>query len=144
MAAADLAAADGVAAALTWLQRHPRVLAHVDGDAGRVGPYNRPPYPRLRVLAETGDDRNLRWLRVAGVRLEAVGDSDGSPGDKALHDLLYNALAALTELPDEPVGPGEAVVTYVESGGGGGRSPLPNGQPRWLATVRLHIHPPHQ
>lgn len=140
MPAADLAAADGLAAALGWLQRHPRVTAFFAG----VGAENLPPYPLLRVRPTTsGGGRNLRWLLAPELTLESLGDLDGTPGSAALRRGLFIAVAALTELPAAPAQPGQPVVTHVEDAGGGGESPLPTGQPRWVMTVRLYVHPPN-
>ncbi len=142
MAATDLAGADPVAVALAWLRQHPDVQ-QVLGN-GQVGGVNQPPYPRLTVLDPPGDDRSLRWLIAPTLTLEALGDLDGRHGKDVLRRLLYTALGALVELPEHPTPPGQPVVTAVTSAGGGGWSPLPTGQGRYLATVRMHMHPGHR
>lgn len=109
------------------------------GDA--VGPDNEPPYPRLRLTDPPGDDRGLTHLIAPLLQVEALGDLDGSPGKPALRALLYDALQVLVAIPTVPTLPGQPVITRVVSTGGGGWSPLPNGQPRYLATVRLYGHP---
>jgi hypothetical protein len=140
MGAADLAAADPVPAVIEWLGSHPVVTAALGG-AGRVGFDNAPPYPRLRVTEGTGgDDRDLRWLLAPEVQIEALGDLDGSPGKEALRQALYTALGALAELPDQPSTAGP-VITAVRSSRAGGWVPEASGQPRYLAAVRVHVHP---
>jgi hypothetical protein len=144
MATADLAAADGLAAARTWLLSHPDVTAALGGP-GRVGSRNEPPYPRV-ILSDTpgGSDRGLRWLLAPEVTVAVIGDLDGSPGKAELRRILYVVLGALLELPDVPQdAPGVPVVTSVDSSAGGGWSPEPTGQPRYISAVRISIHPPH-
>jgi hypothetical protein len=138
----NLAAADGLAAARVWLLSHPAVTAALGGP-DRVGPRNVPPYPRLLLTdGPGGSDRNLRWLIAPLITVAALGDLDGTPGKAELRRILYVALTALAELPDFPTAPGAPVVTQVESAAGVGWSPEPTGQPRYIASVRVFIHPP--
>jgi len=72
----------------------------------------------------------------------------GLTGQKPiLRAICYRALQALAELPEaQALGEWERldhepVVTFVESTGGGGYVPEPTGQPRYLATLRLYVHP---
>lgn len=141
MPAADLARADPLPAVIAWLDAHPAVAGELGG-TGRVAGTNEPPYPRLRLTDPPGDDRQLRWLMAARLRVEALGDLDGSPGKAALRRVLYVALGALKELPDQPANAGGVVITEVVSSAGGGWSPLASGQPRYLATVSVYAHPP--
>lgn len=142
MATADLAAADPLAAARTWLLSHPAVTAALGGP-DRVGRRNEPPYPRI-VLTDTpgGADRDLRWLVAPELAVHALGDVDGTPGPAALRRILYITLVALTELPDHAPAPGAPVVTSVVSTSAVGWTPEPTGQPKYSAAVRLYMHPP--
>ncbi len=112
------------------------------GGSGRVGAFNEPPYPRLRVLdTPGGDDRDLKWLIAPEIQLEAYGDLDGSPGKAKLREILYVALGALMELPHQPPADGYPVITGVASSRSGGWIPEPSGQPRYVTAVRLWVHP---
>lgn len=118
-------------------------VRHLADDAERVrGDGPRPPYPMV-VLGTTtaGDDGDLRWRVAPELLVEAWGDPDGRPGKAALREVLYDTLAVLASLPEQDYGPGEAVVTNVASSAGGGWSPDPTGQPRWVAAVRITAHP---
>lgn len=110
------------------------------GNPEAIGPANEPPYPCIVLTDPPGSDLGLRHLVAPLLQVEALGDPDGSPGKPALRRLLYTVLEELKALPDQRFGPGETVVTEVESSAGGGWSPLPTGQPRYLATVRLYMH----
>lgn len=139
MTVEDLARADPLPRVISWLSEHPAVIDALGG-VGRVGAFNKPPYPCLRVLdTGGGDDRNLRWLICQEVQLEAFGDLDGSPGKEALRRILYVAMAAVAELPDQ-LG-ASPVITSVGSGRAGGWVPEPTGQPRYLSTVLVFAHP---
>lgn len=136
----DLADVDPVAIARAPLLASERLEAALGG-GGRVGPYNEPPYPCIRLTDPPGDDRDMRHLIAPLVQVEVYGDPDGSPGKPALRRILYIALQVLKTLPEQDYQRGEPVVTQVTSSGGGGWSPEPTGQPRYIATVRLHMHP---
>ena len=136
----DLADADPVAIARTHLLADPKVT-EVLGGADRVGARNQPPYPCVRLTDPPGDDRTLVHLIAPVVQIEVYGDPDGSPGKPALRRILYTVLQSLARLPETPTVAGEPVVTAVVSTGGGGWSPEPTGQPRYLATVRMYMHP---
>lgn len=136
-----LPGADPLPRVLDWLRGHPQVTAALGG-AGRVGLYNEPPYPRLRVTDPPGAAaRPLRWLTATSLQLEAYGDLGGDPGKDALRACLWTALGALAELPDQPAGDGQPVITAVTLDGSGW-VPEPTGQPRYLATVTVLTHPP--
>lgn len=136
----DLADVDPVALARTWLMGRPRVIAVLGG--ARFPARNEPPYPCVRLTDPPGDDRSLTHLLAPLVQVEVLGDVDGTPGKPVLRRILYTVLQELTYLPDQEFGPGEVVVTSVTASGGGGFVPEPNGQPRYIATVRMHAHPP--
>lgn len=140
-AAENLARVDPLPRLTAWLSGHPAVVAALDG--GAVGPRNEPPYPCLRVLDPAGGDyRNLQWLVSVDIQLEAYGDLGGHPGKSALRRLLNTALGALAELPDAAAPPAGPVITAIASVPGGGWLPEPGtGQPRYIATVRVHLHP---
>jgi hypothetical protein len=136
-----LARADPIPRVISWLGTHSAVSAELGG-SGRVGAYNEPPYPRLRVIdVAGGDDRQLLWLLTTGVQLEAYGDLSGAPGKAALRRALYVALGALMELPDQAAPEGGPVVTAIRSSTAGSWSPEPSGQPRYVASVRVYSHP---
>lgn len=140
--AADLAAFDPLSLCIAWLGAHDKVTEALGG-AGRVGGTNLPPYPRLMLTDPPGgSDRDMRWQYNVRVQVEALGDLSGRPGKAALRQIIYVAIAALTELPQQPVAPGAPVVTGVTAFGGGGWLPLPNDQPRYLTSVTVHGHPP--
>lgn len=141
MAPGTLADADPVPVVIAWLNAHSMVTAALGG-TGRVGFWNEAPYPRLRVLDVGGDDRELLWLTSPELQIEAYGDLDGSPGKAQLRRILYVALGALIELPNQPVPPGQPVVSYIKSTRAGGWMPEPSGQPRYVAAVRVYCHPP--
>lgn len=149
----DLAAADPVAVVVSRLRASRKVGVELgldpDSDtfavdmADRIGDRNTAPYPRLIVADPPGgSNRGLRWLMAPAVQMEAIGDLNGRPGLAALRRILFVALQEVAAIPDTPVGPGEPVVTAVTADGSGGKVPLPNGQPRYLSTVILSIHPP--
>lgn len=141
MTADPIESIDVVARVVAHLAAHPRVVA-VLGDGHRVGGRNQPPYPRVRVTQPPGGSlREGRWLLAPTVEVEVLGDVDGSPGDPAMVAAWTATIAALRDLPDQPHVPGLPVVTAVTFPGGGGSSPEPNGQPRWLFTAQIHVHP---
>lgn len=131
--------ADPMPRVLSWLSASAE-LADALGGAGRVGPRNEPPFPRLRVLdVPGGDDRDGVWLAATRVQVEAYGDLDGSPGKAELRRILYLAIGVLAQLPDQPGG--DPVITAVRSAQAGGWSPEPTGQPRYVASVTVWAHP---
>ena len=142
----DLADTDVLALARRFLVAHTGVTEALGGE-GRVASLNEPPYPRIRLSDPPGLDRNLKHLIAPILQIEVLGDP-GLTGQKpALRRILYKALQALEGLPEaQATGQweriaGEPVCTFVESTGGGGYVPEPTGQPRYLATVRLYVHP---
>lgn len=135
-----LTRADPIAVARPWLLSRAAVT-DVLGGPDRVLATNRPPYPCVVLTDPPGDDRNLRHLIAPLLQIEVLGNMDGTPGKHVLREALYTILDELVLLPEQPTGPGDPVVTHVESSGGGGWVPLPTGQPRYLSTVRLYMHP---
>lgn len=137
----DLAAADPVTVALRALRESADMEQVLGG--GQVGGLNEPPYPRVTVTdTPGGDDRGLRWLIAPELQIEALGDLDGRHGKASLRRIVYTALGVLVEVPEQPTRPGEPVVTAVVSTGAAGWTPLATGQGRYLATVRMYLHPP--
>ncbi len=136
-----IADADPVAVVLAWLAEHPRVQEALGGP-GRVSGLAEAPWPRLRVAAGPGGDlRTLTWATAPEVALELYGDPAGWPGPAAMrHTLLTCALAA-TELPDAQPAPGRPVVSDVRPSGMLIDSPLATGQPRWVMSLILTLHP---
>lgn len=140
----DIVRADPLPRVLAWLSGHAAVTAALGG-TGRVGARNVPPYPRLIITDPPGgDDRQLLWLMSKAVQVEAVGDLDGTPGKAALNAILYTALGVLVDLPDQPTPSGGPVITAVRSSVAGGWSPLPSGQPRYIAQIQVFAHPTPQ
>ena len=136
-----LTRADPVAAARAWLLTRTTVSTALGG-TGRVGSHNEPPYPCVVLTDPPGNDLTLRHLIAPILQIEVLGDMDGSPGKPALREILYTVLEELVLLTDTPqTDPTQPVVTAVTSSGGGGWVPMPNGQPRYLATVTMHMHP---
>lgn len=140
-----LPATDPVPLATWWLGQHAAVTAALGG--GHISMWLEPPYPCLRLVdTSAGSDGDLLWFTSPEIQVEAYGDLDGSPGKQALRALLYTALGAFRELADVPwpyegAPSGVPVVTWAASSRAGGYSPLPSGQPRYIAAVRLYCHP---
>jgi hypothetical protein len=70
-----------------------------------------------------------------------IGDLDGTPGKAALYRIAMTAVGALVQWPDadlrsrRPRGhAGQAQMP--------GWMPLPTGQPRYVSTATLWMHPP--
>ena len=142
----DLADTDVVALARRYLAAHPGVTEALGGE-GRVASLNEPPYPRIRLNDPPGDDRLMQHLIAPLLQIDLLGDP-GLTGQKpSLRRAMYTVLQALRELPEkQALGQweriaGEPVVTAVTSTGGGGYVPEPTGQPKYVATVRLYVHP---
>lgn len=141
MAVDDLARADPLPRIISWLSTHSALAAELGG-AGRVGLYNEPPFPRLRVIdVPGGNDRYLTWLIAVNIQIEVFGDLSGTPGKAALRRALYVALGALMELPEQDIPPGAPVITAIRSQGGGVWAPEPSGQPRYIASTLVYAHP---
>ena len=100
------------------------------------------PYPCVVLTDPPGDDRDLQHLVAPILQIEVIGDLDGTVPPATLRRILYTVLARIKELPDQEFAAGEPVVTHVTSAGGGGWVPLPNGQPRYISTVTMFMHPP--
>ncbi len=135
---------DPVALTLPYLTTHPYVVTALGGgDIGdHISARNEPPYPHIRLLDPPGNDLDLRHLLAPVMQIEVHGDLDGSHGKPFLRDILYAVLEALVDMPNQPqINPTAPVITAVGSTGGGGWSPEPTGQPRYLATVQIHMHP---
>lgn len=137
----DLADADPVAVARAWLVTRTALTDLLGSGSDGIGADNVPPYPCVRLLDPPGNDRTLRHLIAPLLQVEVLGDLDGHPGKPMLRNILYRVLQELVLLPEQPTGPGEPVVTHVQSTGGGGWAPEPTGQPRYIATVQMFMHP---
>lgn len=139
-----LTRADPVAVARAWLLSRQAVTTALGG-ADRVLADNEPPYPCVVLTDPPGNDRDLRHLIAPMLQIEVMGDMDGSPGKPALREILYTVLEELVVLAEsEQTDPAQPVVTAVTSTGGGGWVPMPTGQPRYIATVQMHMHPAPQ
>lgn len=140
--AGHLTEADPIPITRAWLLASPLVTEALGGP-DRVSAHNEPPYPCAVLTDVPGSDRGLRHLIAPLVQVEVIGDVDGTPGKPALRRALYTILERLRDLPEtEQTDPTLPIVTAVVSTGGGGWSPLPTGQPRYLATVQVYMHPP--
>ncbi|MDB4873234.1 MAG: hypothetical protein JWL97_4238 [Gemmatimonadales bacterium] len=140
MAVEDLADADPLPRVLAWLNAHPTLTAALGGP-GRVDALNEAPYPRIRFTHSGGADGDLRWLINPEFQLEVLDDLAGTTGRAGLRRILYLAYGALVALLEQPVPPGEPVITWFQGGRGGGWSPLGTGQGRYVGTVRAWSHP---
>lgn len=136
----DLTDVDPVAVARAFLLTRSAVTEALGGD--QIGSHNEPPYPCVVLSDPPGNDRFMRHLIAPLLQIEVLGDMDGSPGKPALRRVLYRILQELATLPEHPCVPGQPVVTDVVTSGGGGWVPMPTGQPRYLATVQMFMHPP--
>lgn len=135
-----LTEADALAVAFARLNSSEAVTSELGGE-GRITDSNTPPYPCVRLIDPPGNDRFAQHLIAPIVQVEVLGDLDGTPGKHVLRRILYTVIDELVDIPNQPVGPGQPVVTSVTPSGGGGWSPEPNGQPRYIATLVMHVHP---
>lgn len=142
----DLVDTDVLALTRRYLLSLPSVTEVLGGE-GRVGPRNEPPYPMLRLTDPPGDDRSLNHLIAPLVQFEMYGDPAATGQKPMLRKALYRVLQEMGRLPErQALGEfehreHEPWVTNVGSTGGGGYVPEPTGQPRYIATLRLHVHP---
>lgn len=141
MSAHPVVQADALARILPYLRSDPE-LEGLLGGPGRIAGINKPPYPRLSLSYLVGDDRETTWLISPNIQFEALGDPDGTPGSGALRRILYTALSLVQRLPDLPVAPTDPVITRVLPTTSAAPLPLPSGQPRWVASRRIYVHPP--
>lgn len=132
--------ADPITETITFLEAHTDVSAEFSGVSTEV----EAPFPHLRVTpAEGGSLESLRWQHSAAVQIEAIGDPSGLPGMADLRRRLMVAVAAMGQLSEQVVtDPASTVVTFVEGTSGAPVwSPLPEGNPRWLATFVVGVRP---
>lgn len=132
---------DPAALTIGYLAAHPDVIAAV-GATGRVAGVNRPPYPRVTVTDPPGDDRYMTWLIAPVISTEIIGDLDGSPGKAVLRRVGMTVVTVMGMWPQVSAIEGHPVICEVRSVGGLGWMPLPTGQPRYVATFRIWMHPP--
>ncbi len=133
--------ADPFPVVLSYLQGLPALQAELGGP-DRVGADHVPPYPRLRVRpAPGGSDDDLQWLVSQAVRLEALDSTDAPVGDQQLRRILYTALGALRQLPEQPAVPDQPVISWVKSATSGQPLPEADGRNRWFAVVHIGSHP---
>lgn len=143
----DLSQVDPVGLSRAWLLQDADLGAALGATSPedfvrRLGPYNEPPYPRLVLTDPPGDDRYLDYLVAPVMQIEVLGDFDGTVTKATLRTILYrHVLPRLRAMSQQEFGPKDPVITNVGSTGGGGWSPLPGDQPRYLATVQIHGHP---
>lgn len=135
---------DAAGLAIAYLSGHPdvaAVFAAYGGTAGRVAGVNRPPYPRITVSDPPSGPGLLRWLVSPSVQIEVIGDLDGTPGKAALYRIAMTVVGALVQWPDATFTSDDPVVTYVTAQMPGWM-PLPTGQPRYVSTATVWLHPP--
>ncbi|MGW0033086.1 hypothetical protein ACWDXD_25125 [Streptomyces sp. NPDC003314] len=141
MSGPNLADADPVSAILAWLQTHPEV-ADALGGPGRVSGIEEAPWPHLRVDHGPGGDLgDLTWRIQPEVTLELLGDPGGWPGKAELRRILLRCTKAAQELVEAPHVPGQPVISGIKPSGLLIWSPLVTGQPRWLLTLSITLHP---
>lgn len=141
MTAFELADADPVSEVLAWLTQHPKV-AEALGGPGRVSGIAEGPWPHLSVGHGPGGDlRGLVWATSPEVQLEVYGDPGGWPGRGELRRVLLLCAAAAKELVEAPHTPGRPVISGIRPSGLLIWSPLVDGQPRWLLSLSVTLHP---
>lgn len=142
----SLADADPIALVVRYLDSRSRVIEALGGE-GRIGMLNEPPYPRVVLGNPPGDDRDMQHLVAPLVQFEVLADPEDTGAGQALRRILWTILEELRALPERQALQefnhlaDEPWVTGVTSTGGSGYVPLPTGQRRYIATVRLHMHP---
>lgn len=104
------------------------------------------PWPACRVyVTPAGSDRQLRWDIEPEVQVElwdAPAEAD-QLGPAECRRRLYVLLGRIRAMADRDHQPGQVVVSRVTSAVPGTLLPDPtSGQPRWLATLRVVLHPP--
>jgi hypothetical protein len=135
---------DPAALAITYLSGHPDVaaaFAAYGGAAGRVAGVNRPPYPRITVADPPSGSQLLTWHVSTWVAIEVIGDLDGTPGKSALRHIAMTVIGALAQWPDATFEPDDPVITQVMAQIPGW-APLGTGQPRYVGTATVWLHPP--
>lgn len=141
MSAPVLVAADPAAFIVRYLAQHP-VLLEALGGPGRVGPRNRPPYPRVVVTDQPGGQiRPTVWAIDTEYLFEIMGDPDGSQGRQQLRAIMLTVEGLMAELPAAAREPGDPVVTAVSFYGSGGFTETADRQKRYIATATVTSHP---
>lgn len=136
-----LVAADPAALIARYLSTHP-VLLEALGGSDRVGPRNRPPYPRVVITDQPGGTiRPTVWSIDTEYLIEVFGDPDGSHGKQQLRTIMLTVEGLLAELPNAPRAGGDPVVTSVAFFGSGGYTETADRQKRYIATVTVTSHP---
>lgn len=136
-----LADADPVSVILAWLQQSP-AAADALGGPGRVSGIPEAPWPHLLVGHGPGGDlRDLNWVISPEVTLEVYGDPGGWPGKAELRRILLRCAAAAQARVEAPHVPGEPVISGIRPSGVLVWAPLVDGQPRWLMTLSVTLHP---
>ncbi|OEJ21115.1 hypothetical protein [Streptomyces subrutilus] len=136
-----LADADPVSELLAWLQQSTGV-ADALGGPGRVSGIPEAPWPHLVVTHGPGGDlRDLTWATSPEVTLELHGDPGGWPGRAELRRILLLCATAAKKVVEAPHVPGLPVISGIAPSGTLIWSPLVDGQPRWILTLAVTIHP---
>lgn len=138
-----LADADPVGAAMGWLAsgRFADLLDSLRTGPGRqVGALNEPPFPRLQVAEANWDPRDFTGLSWMALRIDILGDPNGSTGKAVLSRVAIAALEHLKAMREEPHVGG---CTFTEvTGASLAWSPLPpTFQPRYVISPTLWFKP---
>jgi hypothetical protein len=135
-----LVALDALSVVRAHLIADPDVLAALGGP-DRVGGRNAPPFPRVLLTDPPGgDDRGHVHLVERVVQIATLGDPADEIAKADLAQIHRTVVASVYALPTVTPSPGTPVVTWVR-GSGGGFSPEPTGQRRYLSTLVLSMHP---
>jgi hypothetical protein len=141
MTGLSLADADPVSEILAWLQQSP-AAAEALGGPGRVSGIPEAPWPHLRVTHGPGGDlRDLTWAISPEVTLEVYGDPGGWPGQAELRRILLRCAEAAKARVEAPHTAGRPVISGIRPSGVLVWAPLVDGQPRWLMTLSVTLHP---
>jgi hypothetical protein len=137
--AGDLTDADAVAIARAYLAADPRIVGAFPGT-----PTDRQeaPYPCLRLVPGAASVDGLAWLSTQDVAVEVYDWVDNRTGDAELRRLTTLACVALRDLPELPYTATDPVVSQVDIASMPTRLPVTGGHNRWVATVRVYVHPP--
>lgn len=137
----DLTLTDGIAVAVARLKGDSTVLSAY-GSAGAVSGVVEPPYPHLLVTAGPSTIDQPGWRLTQDIDLAAYADRQNDPGDAELRRLLTIGVESLRQLPAVGVADDtETIVTYVEVITGPQPLHEVGGYQRWIAGLRLHLHP---
>ncbi|MET8696965.1 hypothetical protein ABZV65_30995 [Streptomyces bauhiniae] len=138
---AGLEDADPVAVLLAWLQQSDEA-ADALGGPDRASGIPEAPWPHLMLDHGPGGDLGaMRWVTSPEVILDLRGHPGGWPGKAELRRILVRLVKAAQAIVEAPHVPGRPVVNKVAPSGLLVWAPLIDGQPRWLITLGVTLHP---